>query len=94
MDKYLCICGVSFNRKKLAKNHIDLYKDSHTVLPHHLMKRPWKVRFYDILLSYPWYKIPRLAAVYIIMKVIEYHFNITFDIAESIWIAVAIGLLV
>lgn len=93
MDKYLCVCGVSFNRKKVAQDHIDLYKDIDTVFPHCLMKRSWQVRLYDILLSYPWYKISRLAALYILMKVITYHFNITFDIAESMWLGLAIGLL-
>ena len=93
MDKYLCVCGIGFKKKKLADEHVVDLKDTSYPWPHHIMKRPWRVRFYEILWAYPWQKVPRFTGLYILYQVAKCHYGFDVSLWESVFIGLAIGLI-
>lgn len=93
MDKYLCVCGMGFNKKRIADEHIEYNKDSNTVWPHKIMKRPWRVTLHEILWSYPWHKVPRFTGLYILYQIAKCHYGFDVSLWESVFIGLAIGLI-
>ena len=91
MSKYLCVCGQGFRKKKEADYRIKLHQPNEEHWPHQIVKRNWKATFLIWLCEYPWAKTFRILGIYILYIVITKHFNIRFDMAESILIGLSIG---
>ena len=95
MSKYLCFCGRTFSRKKHADKHAELFKD---IVPdnsyHIIAKKLWHARFIDLCLDYPWGRFFRLTGGFMLLMVIEHHFQVKFSIWESIALSIGMGLFI
>ena len=94
MDKFLCICGVSFKNKTDADLHVKLYEDMQQTWPHQILKRNWRARFQGLIFDAPWGKFFRLAGIYIIYMILKNHFDLNLTMMESILMGVGLGLIV
>lgn len=94
MSKYLCLCGRTFTRKKHADKHAALFKDSDELTQnfHVIVKKLWRARLLDIALDYPWGRFFRVVGGFMILMVIEHHFKIDFNMWESTFLGLGIGL--
>ena len=99
MDKYLCICGVSFKRKNDADLHEKMYENISknsglNYLTHKVLKMNWKGRIKEIILDIPWRSVFRIMGIYIIYMVLSSHFNLHLDFGESILLGIGLGFMV
>lgn len=94
MSKYFCLCGRVFSRKKYADKHADFYKDCDelTQTYHIIIKKLWRARLREIALDYRWYRFFRLMGGFIVLMVMEHHFQIKFSYWESIFLGIGMGL--
>lgn len=93
LDKYLCVCGRGFSRKKAADDHIQVYKDTESAWPHQIMKRKLKGRLYHLFLSYPWGSFFKVLGGWTLFQVIVHHYHIDLNIIEGALIGISIGLI-
>jgi len=93
MSKYLCFCGRTFGRKKHADKHVELFKDNEIDSAYHVIgKKLWRARLLDIYFDYPWSRLFRFVGGFMVLMVIEHHFQITFSIWESTFLGLGLGL--
>lgn len=89
-NKYLCIiCGVGFDNKKEADDHVKNYDQ--TLFQHQIAKKKWINRLIDMISDYPKEKFLRLIGVYIIFQVLCYHFKIDFSSLEMLLLCLSLG---
>lgn len=94
MNKYFCLCGVSFRTKYYADLHAKLYEDlDKDYNLHKIFKMSWKAKIYSFLLECPWKALLRSTGIFILYFIFKHHFNIHFNTLESIFIGFGIGLI-
>ena len=93
MSKYLCFCGRTFKRKKYADKHAALFKNDETENAYHVIgKKLWRARLLDLCFDYPWGRLFRFSGGFMILMVIEHHFQIKFTMWESTFLGLGLGL--
>jgi hypothetical protein len=92
MTKYLCLCGVTFKRRKYAEKHAALFTDLEPENTYHIIiKKLWRARLLDFFLDYPWGRFFRLTGVFTVLMVVEHHFDVNFTVWESVFFRDRIG---
>lgn len=92
MDKYFCICGITFKNKKQADIHENIYNSMDKYcLYHKIIKLECKDIIKNSILYSTWKTIFRLSGIYIIYFSIINHFNVKFSILESFIIGIGLG---
>ncbi len=97
MSKYICLCGLTLDRKKQCIQHLEIYKDlngKEGFPQHRIFKQNWKGQLLDFLIDIPWQKMFRILGIYIVSMTIMHHFGIEIDFCEAILMGLGLGLIV
>jgi hypothetical protein len=60
---------------------------------HVVTKRKLSARITDIIMAYPWHKVPRFTGIYILYQVAKCHYGFDVSLWEAVFIGLAIGLI-
>lgn len=92
MSKYICICGMKFKKKTIADNHAEHQDKIDGDWRHIIFKSHWQVRLLDWVLAQNWKRFFKLTGSYIVLLVLEHHFQINFSIWEAALLGLGMGL--
>jgi len=95
MSKYICLCGMTFERDGEAKVHCEIMNQLDLNAPyttHKIFKQHWQARFATWFFSLPGRKISHFIGGYLIYFVLIHHFHIDWSWWEATLIGVGMGL--
>lgn len=84
------MCGQSFNKKKKAQDHVQIYAEVDNAWPHQIVKRKWRARWISFLIHSRSYW--KFTGVMIIYFTILNHFGISVSLWEGLAMGCGLGL--